>query len=46
MNYDINNIFAKIIRNEIPSDKIYEDDLLLIIKDSYFTYAILIDIFL
>ena len=24
--YDDNNIFAKIIRNEIPCDKIFEDD--------------------
>jgi diadenosine tetraphosphate (Ap4A) HIT family hydrolase len=24
--YDPNNVFAKIIRNEIPSKKIYEDD--------------------
>ena len=25
-NYDSNNIFAKIIRGEIPSNKVYEDD--------------------
>lgn len=24
--YDKNNVFAKIIRSEIPADKIYEDD--------------------
>jgi len=24
--YDENNIFAKIIRGEIPCDKVYEDD--------------------
>ena len=26
MSYDNNNIFAKILRNEIPCDKIYEND--------------------
>ena len=26
MSYDNNNIFAKILRNEIPCNKIYEDD--------------------
>ena len=26
MNYDDNNIFAKILRGEIPSNKIYEDN--------------------
>ena len=26
MNYDDNNIFAKILRGEIPCEKIYEDD--------------------
>ena len=26
MNYDKNNIFAKILRGEIPCKKIYEDD--------------------
>jgi len=26
MNYDENNIFAKILRGEIPCNKIYEDD--------------------
>ena len=25
--YDTNNIFAKIIRGEIPSSKVYEDEL-------------------
>ena len=29
MNYDKDNIFAKIIRGEIPCDKIYEDDFVL-----------------
>lgn len=33
MMYDKNNIFAKIIRNEIPADKIYEDEQVLVIKD-------------
>ena len=31
--YDNNNIFAKIIRNEIPCDKVYEDDKTLFFKD-------------
>jgi histidine triad (HIT) family protein len=31
--YDENNIFAKIIRGEIPCDKVYEDDDVLIFKD-------------
>lgn len=31
--YDSNNIFAKIIRNEVPCEKIYEDDLLLSFYD-------------
>lgn len=31
--YDTENIFAKIIRGEIPSSKIYEDEYLLAIKD-------------
>ena len=31
--YDDNNIFAKIIRSEIPCDKIYEDDNVLFFYD-------------
>jgi diadenosine tetraphosphate (Ap4A) HIT family hydrolase len=31
--YDQNNIFAKIIRNEIPARKIYEDNKILAIYD-------------
>ena len=31
--YDDNNIFAKIIRNEIPCDKIFEDDKTLFFND-------------
>ncbi len=31
--YDKNNILAKIIRGEIPSDKIYEDSQVLAIRD-------------
>ena len=31
--YDENNIFAKIIRGEIPCDKVYEDDNVLFFKD-------------
>ena len=33
MNYDENNIFAKILRGEIPCDKIYEDDYVLSFHD-------------
>ncbi len=31
--YDDNNIFAKILRGEIPCDKVYEDDYVLAFKD-------------
>ncbi|MCC2646359.1 MAG: hypothetical protein K0R02_424 [Rickettsiaceae bacterium] len=31
--YDKNNIFAKIIRGEIPSNKVYEDDKVLAFHD-------------
>ena len=33
MNYDKNNIFAKILRGEIPCKKIYENDLVLAFHD-------------
>ena len=33
MNYDNNNIFAKILRGEIPCDKIYEDNFVLSFHD-------------
>ena len=33
MAYDINNIFAKILRGEVPSVKIYEDDKTLAFMD-------------
>jgi len=33
MNYDNDNIFAKILRGEIPSIKIYEDDTTLVFMD-------------
>lgn len=33
MNYDTNNIFAKILRGEIPSFKLYEDDYTLAFMD-------------
>ena len=33
MSYDDNNIFAKILRNEIPCNKIYEDDYVLSFYD-------------
>ena len=31
--YDINNIFAKILRKEIPCEKVYEDEFSLFFKD-------------
>jgi histidine triad (HIT) family protein len=33
MSYDQNNIFAKILRGEIPCDKVYEDDQVLAFHD-------------
>ena len=33
MNYDNNNIFAKILRDEIPCNKIYEDEFILSFHD-------------
>lgn len=33
--YDPNNIFAKIIRGEIPAKKVYEDDRLLAFHDAF-----------
>ena len=33
MNYDKNNIFAKILRGEIPCEKIYEDEFVLAFHD-------------
>ena len=33
MTYDDNNIFAKILRNEIPCNKIYEDEYILSFHD-------------
>tara|TARA_B100000674_G_scaffold64195_1_gene44495 strand:+ start:60 stop:410 length:351 start_codon:yes stop_codon:yes gene_type:complete len=33
--YDNNNIFAKILRNELPCDIIYEDDFSLFFNDIY-----------
>ena len=33
MNYDKNNIFAKILRGEIPCDKVYENDYVLAFHD-------------
>ena len=32
--YDKNNIFAKILRGEIPCNKIYEDELVLAFEDT------------
>ena len=33
MSYDDNNIFAKILRGDIPCDRVYEDDHTLAFKD-------------
>jgi diadenosine tetraphosphate (Ap4A) HIT family hydrolase len=33
MAYDENNVFAKILRGELPCDKVYEDDYVLAFKD-------------
>jgi histidine triad (HIT) family protein len=33
--YDINNIFAKIIRKEIPADVVFENDYVMVIKDKF-----------
>ena len=33
MSYDNENIFSKILRSEIPCDKIYEDEYILSFKD-------------
>ena len=33
MSYDTDNIFAKILRGEIPCDKVYEDDTALAFRD-------------
>ena len=33
MSYDPDNIFAKILRGEIPCDKVYEDEEILAFKD-------------
>ena len=33
MNYDENNIFAKILRKEIPCDKVHEDEFSLFFND-------------
>ena len=33
MSYDKDNIFAKLLKGEIPCDKIYEDDFVLAFKD-------------
>ncbi|MDF3033999.1 MAG: hinT [Alphaproteobacteria bacterium] len=33
MAYDVNNVFAKILRGEMPAERVYEDDHVLAIKD-------------
>ena len=33
MSYDDNNIFARILRGEIPNDTVYEDDMVLAFRD-------------
>jgi diadenosine tetraphosphate (Ap4A) HIT family hydrolase len=35
MAYDTGNIFARILRGEIPCDKVYEDDYVLAFRDLY-----------
>ena len=35
MNYDPSNIFAKILRGEIPAHKVYEDDNALVMMDIF-----------
>ena len=35
MNYDPSNIFAKILRSEIPAHKVYEDDIALVMMDIF-----------
>ncbi len=35
MMYDTNNVFAKIIKGEIPAEKLYEDEQVVAIKDAY-----------
>lgn len=35
MEYDNNNVFARILRGELPSDKVFENDDLLCFKDSH-----------
>lgn len=39
-NYDANNIFAKIIRNEAPCQKIYEDEIIICFENIYKEAAI------
>ncbi|MBQ7552087.1 MAG: HIT domain-containing protein [Rickettsiales bacterium] len=34
MNYDSNNVFAKILRAELPSNKVFENDVLLCFYDA------------
>ena len=34
MNYDNNNVFAKILRGELPSKKVFENDILLCFYDA------------
>ena len=33
MRYDPNNVFARILRDEIPSDRVYEDDEFIAFRD-------------
>jgi histidine triad (HIT) family protein len=33
MSYDNDNVFAKILRNELPSERVYEDEQTLVIMD-------------
>lgn len=33
MNYDPNNVFARILRNELPAERVYEDEQTVVIMD-------------
>ena len=35
MSYDASNIFAKVLRGEIPAHKVYEDDVALVMMDIF-----------
>ena len=35
MPYDPNNVFARILRDELPSTRLYEDEEFIVIRDAY-----------